>query len=106
MSMILTMVAFQAWVYKNMEAILVTSKQTEIKDIHNYEIVSPVEEVEEEEDAGEEVHGDPVDLLIGHLDLLPDTATVPLVVVPLPVHLMLALPLPRPPVTFQGFRLK
>ena len=89
-----------------MEAILVTSKQTEIKDIHNYEIVSPVEEVEEEENAGEEVHGDPVDLLVGHLDLLPDTATVPLVVVPLPVHLMLALPLPRTPVTVQGFCLK
>ena len=35
------------------------SEQTEVKDVDYYQIVSPVEQVEDKEDGREEVHGNP-----------------------------------------------
>ena len=64
------------------------SEQTEVKHVDDDQIVGPVQEVEHEEDGGEEVHGHPVHPLVGHLDLLPDTPGVSLVVAPLSVNLL------------------
>ena len=36
------------------------SEQAEVKDVDHYQIVSPVEQVEDKEDGWEEVHGNPV----------------------------------------------
>lgn len=63
-------------------------KQTKVQHVDHNQVVCPVEHVEHEEDGGEEVHGHPVHPLVRHLDLLPDTPAVPLVVAPLPVHLL------------------
>ena len=38
------------------------SEQTEVKDVDYYQIVSPVEQVEDKEDGREEVHGNPKQL--------------------------------------------
>ena len=35
------------------------SEQAEVKDVDYYQIVSPVEQVEDKEDGREEVHGNP-----------------------------------------------
>ena len=35
------------------------SEQTEVKDVDYYQIVSPVEQVEDKEDGWEEVHSNP-----------------------------------------------
>ena len=35
------------------------SEQAEVKDVDYYQIVSPVEQVEDKEDSWEEVHGNP-----------------------------------------------
>ena len=36
------------------------SEQTEVKNVDYYQIVGPVEQVEDKEDGREEVHGNPV----------------------------------------------
>ena len=67
-----------------MEAML---EQTEMENVYNYQVVSPVEHVEDKENGGEKIHGDPIHSLIRHLYLLPHTPTVSLVVCPLPVDI-------------------
>ena len=45
------------WKYKF--SVTAGSEQAEVKDVDYYQIVSPVEQVEDKEDGREEVHGNP-----------------------------------------------
>jgi len=78
-------------VFKKENYVAANSEQTEVEDVDYYQIVSPVEEVEDEEDGREEVHGNPVDPLICHLNLFSNTPGVSLMICPLPIYIMLIL---------------